>query len=265
MNVVWRALAGALLAFAVAASIGAQERYREEAVKAAFLYRFAGYIDWPDAALAGSHFTIAVLGSEEITRELERLLPNRMIKQLPARVRRIERLRELGDAQMLYVAAHRASDIRAIVKELGSKPVLVVTDHPRGLDAGGAVNFISLDRRVRFEISVPAATRAQLKVGGELLSVAARVRGAPERADSSCADDVHCGCAQDATCTEQLASSCRAWKKIAGMPLPRAALPGARTECSPRIARYAASCWESYCSRRLSRCSYRMQRCSRTI
>jgi hypothetical protein len=206
MNVVWRALAGALCVLAVAASTDAQERYREDAVKAAFLYRFTGYVEWPDAALSKSHFTIAVLGSGEITRELERLLPGRTIKDLPARVRRIERVRELGDAQMLYVAASRLSDIRAIVSELGTKPVLVVTDHPRGLDAGGAVNFISLDRRVRFEISVPAAMRAQLKVGGELLSVAARVRGAPERADSSCAGDVHCGCAQDERCNEQLAT-----------------------------------------------------------
>jgi hypothetical protein len=206
MNVVWRALAGALCALAVAASAGAQERYREDAVKAAFLYRFTGYVEWPEAALSKSHFTIAVLGSAEITRELERLLPGRTIKDLPARVRRIERVRELGDAQMLYVAASRLSEIRAIVSELGTKSVLVVTDHPRGLDAGGAVNFISLDRRVRFEISVPAAMRAQLKVGGELLSVAARVRGAPERADSSCADDVHCGCAYGETCSEQLAA-----------------------------------------------------------
>jgi hypothetical protein len=206
MNVVWRALAGALCVLAVAASTGAQERYREDAVKAAFLYRFTGYVEWPEPALSKSHFTIAVLGSGEITRELERLLPGRTIKDLPARVRRIERMRELGDAQMLYVAASRLSDIRAVVSELGTKPVLVVTDHPRGLDAGGAVNFISLDRRVRFEISVPAAMRAQLKVGGELLSVAARVRGAPESADSSCADGVHCGCAQDETCNEQLAT-----------------------------------------------------------
>ncbi len=206
MDVVWRALAGALCVLAVAASTGAQERYREDAVKAAFLYRFTGYVEWPEPALSKSHFTIAVLGSGEITRELERLLPGRTIKDLPARVRRIERVRELGDAQMLYVAASRLSDIRAIVSELGTKPVLVVTDHPRGLDAGGAVNFISLDRRVRFEISVPAAMRAQLKVGGELLSVAARVRGAPESADSSCADDVQCGCAQDETCNEQLAT-----------------------------------------------------------
>lgn len=193
------ALLVALLAFAPTAF--AQQRYTEAEVKAAFLYRFTGYIEWPPQALDRSTFTVAVLGSTQVATELERLLPGRSVKDLPARVKRIRRLSELGDAQMLYVA-ESYRDIRQVMHALGTKPVLVVTDHPRGLEEGGIVNFLTVDRRVRFEISVAAAQRAQVKIGAELLSLAARVQGAPDRADVPCPPCTH---QNDALCSERVA------------------------------------------------------------
>jgi hypothetical protein len=50
-------------------------------------------------------------------------------------------------------------------------------DHPRGLDEGGVINFLIVDRRVRFEVSMNAAQRAGLRISSQLLSVAVRVRG----------------------------------------------------------------------------------------
>jgi hypothetical protein len=58
-----------------------------------------------------------------------------------------------------------------------SRPVLVVTENDRGLDQGGEINFLLVDRRLRFEVSLLAADRAGLKISSELLSVAVRVRG----------------------------------------------------------------------------------------
>jgi hypothetical protein len=55
------------------------------------------------------------------------------------------------------------------------------------------VNFISIDRRVRFEISLDAARRAGLGIGSELLSVAARVRGSAKQGESACIEDDLCG------------------------------------------------------------------------
>ncbi len=183
-----------LIALAITQTAFGQERYREEAVKAAFLYRFAGYIEWPPEALNAEHFTIAVLGSGQIATELERLLPARSIKDLPAQVKRINRLNQLEDAQILFISSRHPQSTASIVRALRSKPVLVVTDRPNGLDEGSVINFLSIDRRVRFEISVAAAQKAKLKVGAELLSVAARVRGAPERADRPCTSFENCAC-----------------------------------------------------------------------
>ena len=165
---------------------GAQE-YSEAAVKAAFLYRFTQYVEWPPAALAAHAFTIDVLGADEVGRELEHFLPGRLIHGVPATVRRIRDLRELGEAQVLYIGPGR--DAASVIAALPQRSVLVVTDdEARGLDAGGTVNFVVIDRRVRFEISLAAAERAGLRVSSELLGVAQRVQGVPRRSDTRCSD-----------------------------------------------------------------------------
>jgi hypothetical protein len=160
--------------------------YEEDSVKAAFLYRFTGYVEWPAAAVAGEQFTFAVLGADLVATELKKLVPRHTIHGLPGQVRVISGVQELGEAQVLYVGDSYKGNLERLLRSIGSKPVLVVTDRQGALDAGAAVNFIKVDRRVRFEISLAAAAHAQLKIGADLLSVAARVRGAPLRTDTLC-------------------------------------------------------------------------------
>lgn len=163
------------------------EVFSEDAVKAAFLYRFAGYVTWPQQTQRGARsFTIAVLDADPIAQELERVLSGRTINGLPARVRRIKSIRALGDAQMLFVGDDSIAMLRRDIDQVASQPVLVVTDTPGGLDSGSAVNFLLIDRRLRFEVSLAAADRAGLKVSSELLSVAARVEGDHRRSDIPC-------------------------------------------------------------------------------
>ncbi len=179
-----------LLLWALTAMVSpsrAAEQYSEDAVKAAFLYRFTGYVDWPEEALASPDFTLAVLGAEGVASELQRLLPGHPVKNRPTQVRKIASVNELGDAQVLFIGLGRAEDARAAIAALAMRPVLVVTDEERGLDAGSAVNFLVVDRRVRFEISLIAAERSGLRISSDMLSVAARVQGGRLRSDASCA------------------------------------------------------------------------------
>lgn len=184
-----RELLRALLSSAaavIAVQASSTEVYSENAVKAAFLYRFAGYITWPSEMPAATTFGIAVLGAEAVAQELERVLAGRTIAGRPARVQRIRSIRELDDAQMLYVASGSIERLQGEIASIASKPVLVVTDMPGGLETGSTVNFMLVDRRVRFEISLAAAERARLKISAELLSVAARVEGEPRRSELAC-------------------------------------------------------------------------------
>ncbi len=178
--------------------IARAQQYSQDAVKAAFLYRFAGYVEWPQHTPPDTPFTIAVLGDAGVASELQKMLPGRRIKNRPARVARIRTIEDLGDAQILYVGTARAAAAHTIIAAIATHPVLIVTDEEGGLDAGSTVNFLLVDRRVRFEISLAAAERADLRISSELLSVAARVQGRGLRSDNS------------ASAPELVAQACRA-------------------------------------------------------
>lgn len=151
------------------------ESYSEDAVKAAFLLRFAEYVDWPPAALASGRFTVAVIGADGVVANLQHLLPGYSIKNLPTQVRPIRSIQELGDSQMLYLGRGQNDALRAALVRALAQPILLVTDEEQNLDAGGAVNFVLIDQRVRFEVSLPAAERSGVTISSELLSVAYRV------------------------------------------------------------------------------------------
>jgi hypothetical protein len=164
----------------------AAESYSEDAVKAAFLYRFTGYVDWPSQATADPQFTIAVLDAEGVASELGRLLQNRQIQNRPAQVRSIRNLKELDGAQMLYIGGSHRDDLHRLISGVAGRPVLVVTNQDGGLDAGSSVNFLLIDQRVRFEISLDAAQGSGLRVASELLAVAIRVRGRRVYTEAGC-------------------------------------------------------------------------------
>jgi hypothetical protein len=146
----------------------AADGYSEDAVKAAYLYRFAGYVNWPDEPAAEGPFTIAVLGSPGVARELRHLVPGHLINNRPVEIREI------------------TGFPRSEVPAAGLPSLLLVTDEEGGLNAGSALNFLMVDRRVRFEVSLTAADRSGLKISSDLLGVAVRVRGGGRQTRDGC-------------------------------------------------------------------------------
>jgi hypothetical protein len=175
-------LPGALLVGAIAMlSMPAQaqnaDRYSEDAVKAVFLYRFTGFIDWPRSAQPAAEFRIAILDADGVADALDRLLAGRSIKDRPARVYKIRRAQELGAADMVYVGSPRTEELAAIAVVVADRPILIVSSESGALEHGSAVNFLLVDQHVRFEVSLAAASRAGLRISSDMLSVATRVLG----------------------------------------------------------------------------------------
>jgi hypothetical protein len=178
----------------------AAETYSPDVVKAAYLFRFAGYVDWPERMPAGTPFIIAVLGAPGVARELRHLLPGHPINGLTPEVREITGAKDLGKPQILYVGEGRAEYLRTAMPAAELASVLVVTDEEGGLNAGSALNFITIDRRVRFEVSLTAADRSGLKISSDLLGVAVRVQGGGRQSRDACSpvgtyDPDDAGCA----------------------------------------------------------------------
>ena len=168
----------------IGAPLARAAQFTVEAAKAAYLFRFAQYVEWPSLAV-DSPFVIAISGAEDVAVHLERLLPGMSVNGHRVVVRRLTRPQELDGVHILYIGAKAFARTRALRTQAIDRPILVVTDHELGLDGGGIINFIEVDRNLRFEISLIAADRSGLKINSQLLSVAARVERRPQGA-------IHC-------------------------------------------------------------------------
>jgi hypothetical protein len=155
---------------------GAQEAvYAADEVKAAFLYHFGTYVSWPAPQATSDPLTIAVLGDDGVATQLARFLPGRRIEGRAVQMRAIARIDDLADEEILFIGSASNARLEQIIATIGRRPVLVVTDAPDGLDSGAMVNFQEIDSRLRFEISVPRAEAAGLRLSSRLLAAALRV------------------------------------------------------------------------------------------
>jgi hypothetical protein len=146
-----------------------------DAVKAAYLFRFASYVEWPEAARGDAAFLIGVIGAEDVAVHLEHLINGMSVHSRPVRVRRVAKPQDLDGIHILYVGSRVFRSSRPLRALAIGKPILIVTDSPHGFAGGGVINFIEVNRNLRFEISLDAAERSGLKIDSALLSVAARV------------------------------------------------------------------------------------------
>lgn len=146
--------------------------YDEHRVKAAFIYHFSTFVVWPDATQTSRDFVIAVLGDDDVARELQAYLPGHSLQGRPMRARRISSVEELGDDDILFIGSRRERDLTNYLDAVANRPVLIVTDAPGALAKGSMINFNIVDDRVRFEIALRAAERAGLTLSSRLLSAA---------------------------------------------------------------------------------------------
>ena len=171
----WAGLALLMPAVAAAQPLSAAA----DEVKAAYLYKFIGYVEWPESALPapGNPLVIGVVGADAVEAELVRVLAGHSAFGRPLIARTVAPGDPTEDLQVLFVGD--AGLMRsAWLQRLRDRPILIVTDAPQGLDAGAALNFVLIRGHLRFEASLPAVERAGLKVSSRLLALARRVVGA---------------------------------------------------------------------------------------
>jgi hypothetical protein len=154
--------------------------FSADSVKAAFLYRFASYVQWPLDVPGDGPFVIGVADGAQVAAELDALLPGMNLRGRRVEVRRLSKPEELDGVHILYVGPGSLSRTRAVRARATTLPILVVTDREGGIETGGVINFLATGRNVRFEVSLVAADRARLTIDSALLSVAARVERRPQ-------------------------------------------------------------------------------------
>src|SRR5690606_32350782 len=115
--------------------------YSEDEVKAAFLYNFGSYVQWPVTDRSGETISIAVLGAPTVADELERFVRGRTIQGVPVRVRRLRTVAELEGDEVLFIGASENHRLSQLIDAAAGTPTLVVTDAPDGLAEGAMINF----------------------------------------------------------------------------------------------------------------------------
>jgi uncharacterized protein DUF4154 len=162
---------------AVSTALGQGERASEAQVKAAFLYKFGGFVEWPVRAFARteSAFAIGVLGADAVATELEQLTSGRTVQGRPITVQRLKRGEPVTGLHVLFVGQSEAARLGETLSAAKGQPLLVVTETEDALTRGSMINFITVEDKVRFDVALPQAERGQLKISSRLLAVARKV------------------------------------------------------------------------------------------
>ncbi|HJV68669.1 YfiR family protein [Ideonella sp.] len=176
----WYLLAAlALLASLAAEQAWAQDTQAEYRIKAAFVCKFGNYIEWPPAAFASPEapFSIGVWAPAAVADEVAAAAGGLLVHGRPISVRRVGPGDSLEGLHILFVARGPAARLAAALAAVKDRPILTVTESDMPAEAGAVVNFVIVDDKVKFDVSLAAAERSSLKVSARLLGVARQVAG----------------------------------------------------------------------------------------
>jgi hypothetical protein len=147
--------------------------YDENRIKAAFLYNFGKFVDWPGAAADPSQpLVIAVFGADPFGPILDETVRSRLVQGRRMIVRRPTRVEDLLPCQILFVGSSEKNRVAGILQAVEGAGVLVVGEMDGFLRLGGMIAFSVEKGRVGFEINEDAARRAGLKIDSKLLLLA---------------------------------------------------------------------------------------------
>jgi len=148
-------------------------RLTEYQVKAAFLFNFAKFVEWPASAfaIADQPITICIKGKDPFGKVLEQTVSNKTINGRKIVVKRSSQ-DDMSECQILFISSSEQDRLPQILKSLNGKSILTVADMNGFLQAGGMINLILVDDKIRFEINYAAALKVGLKKSSQLLRLA---------------------------------------------------------------------------------------------
>jgi hypothetical protein len=153
----------------------------EYQVKAAFIYKFASYIQWPPITGVASArpFVIGIFGKDPFGQSFDQIVRGQSVQGRPVVIRRLQAIEDAGNCDILFISDSEKGNLRRIFATLHDAPVLTIGDTNRFGERGGMINLTTEDNRIRFDINVKAIERARLKAASQLLRLAKIVEESP--------------------------------------------------------------------------------------
>jgi hypothetical protein len=163
---------------------GQQSNPTEYEVKAAYLYNFGKFVEWPaKARTADDSFTICVLGQDPFGTTFDTTIAGENINGKKVVIKRVAKPQDALSCRILFISSSEESRLKEIVATLDKTSVLTVSDIPQFTRRGGMIQFVVEANKVRFEVNLAIAERAGLILSSQLLKVAISVRRSPQAGD----------------------------------------------------------------------------------
>ncbi|MGC3958924.1 MAG: YfiR family protein [Verrucomicrobiota bacterium] len=177
-----RTAVGVVLSVMFLSGAGRAQEVREVEyeVKAAFLLKFAMFVQWPTNALAADPqvpFVVGILGEDPFGGKFDQAIKTEKVNGRSIEIRRARRAAELLECQVVFICASEAPRFAELIAAFQARPILTVADEAGFALQGGMIGFFKETGKVRFEINPPALERAGLKVSSKLLQVGRRITG----------------------------------------------------------------------------------------
>jgi hypothetical protein len=154
-------------------TIARTQEVTEPSLKAAFLFSFARFTEWPADALPASGPVVAcVLNDNPVSDALEGYVKGRLISGRGINVLRVQPNGPLRSCHFLYVSGASAPQIAAVVKTTAGAPVLTISEYDRFARMGGVVHIFVRNGKINFNIDLGLARRSGLQLSSKLLTLA---------------------------------------------------------------------------------------------
>lgn len=145
----------------------------EYLIKAAFLFNFAKFVEWPADSFKDdfSPINLCILGTDPFGSALD-TIKGKTVKGRPLKIRWTNQVNDIEGCHILFISASEKENLKEILYGLRRSNTLTVSEINGFAQMGGMINFIIVDQKVRFEINLDVAQRSRLKMSAQLLKLA---------------------------------------------------------------------------------------------
>src|ERR1700688_2256753 len=159
-------------------AVYADQSPTEYQVKAAYLFNFLKFVEWPDDPAADPHgkWVIGFVGDSPVGGELARLVEGKNVLGRELLVKKFQAADNLRGCNILFISESEKKRVPSILAALRGSSALTVADMDNFIGLGGMVELVVEGGRVRVTIDVGATGRARLKVSSKLLTLAQAVK-----------------------------------------------------------------------------------------
>jgi hypothetical protein len=171
-------LSHALVLGALLATAGRGQQVNEYQMKAAYIYNFAKFVEWPEHTFKSDTdpMAICVLGEHTLFRTLEEALNGETIEDRKLIVHEVSDVQQALACHILFIGSSDLKYLRSVLRDLKTTGILTVGEAENFTAEGGVANFTLEGNKVRIEININAAGRQKLRISPKLLSLAQIVK-----------------------------------------------------------------------------------------